>query len=284
MEKIIIYGAGGTGRKFYNTLMSRNDKNTKILAFTDGDVVLWSTELFGIKIISPDEINNYDYDKIVVATLYYDEVISKLENELGIPREKIDTTDINASYASKNREIFLNYYADMVYDKKTSGSVAEGGVWRGDFAKHINALFPDRTLYLFDTFDGFDKRDIVFELEKGFSDSKINGYKFDSEEKVKAILPHPEKVIIHKGYFPETAKDVNDEFVFVNLDFDLYSPILAGLEFFYPKMVYGGVILVHDYFSDLYKGVKTAVDEFCEKEQIVCIPIADERSIAIVKQ
>lgn len=35
----------------------------------------------------------------------------------------------------------------------------------------------------------------------------------------------------------------------------------------------GGIILVHDYFNDRYPGVKKAVDEFCEKENIKCFPI-----------
>lgn len=58
----------------------------------------------------------------------------------------------------------------------------------------------------------------------------------------------------------------NEKFIFVNLDFDLYLPILAGLQFFYPRLAPGGVILVHDYFTKIYHGVKETVDEF--KKQI----------------
>ena len=46
------------------------------------------------------------------------------------------------------------------------GECAEAGVFEGDFAKWINQYFPDRKLYLFDTFEGFDMRDI--EKEKPF--------------------------------------------------------------------------------------------------------------------
>ena len=44
------------------------------------------------------------------------------------------------------------------------GAVAELGVYRGQFASCMNRLFPERTLYLFDTFEGFDPE----ELERGF--------------------------------------------------------------------------------------------------------------------
>ena len=37
------------------------------------------------------------------------------------------------------------------------GAAAELGVYRGGFARCINALLPERELYLFDTFTGFDE-------------------------------------------------------------------------------------------------------------------------------
>src|SRR4051812_35726084 len=40
------------------------------------------------------------------------------------------------------------------------GSVAELGVYKGKFARFINQYFPQRSLFLFDTFEGFDKNDI----------------------------------------------------------------------------------------------------------------------------
>lgn len=60
-------------------------------------------------------------------------------------------------------------------------------------------------------------------------------------------MPHPSNCVIRKGYFPETADGLEMEFCFVNLDMDLYEPILERLRFFYPRMVNGVAILVHDY-------------------------------------
>ena len=45
--------------------------------------------------------------------------------------------------------------------------MAECGVFRGDCTKFINLFFPDRTLYLFDTFGGFEKSDIEYEISLG---------------------------------------------------------------------------------------------------------------------
>lgn len=44
--------------------------------------------------------------------------------------------------------------------KNISSSVAEAGVFRGEFAKYINQFFPDRKLYLYDTFEGFNASDM----------------------------------------------------------------------------------------------------------------------------
>ncbi|MDR1571357.1 MAG: TylF/MycF family methyltransferase, partial [Clostridiales Family XIII bacterium] len=103
-------------------------------------------------------------------------------------------------------------------------------------------------------------------------------------------LPHPEKAIIRKGYFPDTAVNLPGGFKFVNLDLDLYAPTLKGLRLFYPKMLCGSVILIHDYFPDCYPGVKQAITEFEEElistghERLLKIPVGDRISIAIIKR
>jgi len=224
----------------------------------------------------------YEYDKIIITTISHTEVVQTLVDSYGVAREKIDTSYVDSSDPIKTRNLFLSYFAKTVYDRNMPGNVAEGGVFMGEFAKQINLVFPDRKLYLFDTFEGFDKRDLDLENAHAFSDMN-EGHHKSSEEKVKAVLPYPEQVVIRKGYFPETAEGIDDQFCFVNLDFDLYAPILAGLEFLHPKMVKGGVILIHDFFLAEYAGVKTAVDEFCNKEGVSYMPISDEYSIAIIK-
>jgi len=67
------------------------------------------------------------------------------------------------------RNSTLELCANEIYDKNILGSVAELGVYRGDFAKNINKAFLDRELYLFDTFEGFDERDIETEQLKQYS-------------------------------------------------------------------------------------------------------------------
>ena len=64
------------------------------------------------------------------------------------------------------------------------------------------------------------------------------------------------------------------KFAFVNLDCDLHKPMLAGLEFFYPRLSKGGMIFLHDYSSGYWEGCKQAIDMFCKQNkcQIVLLP------------
>jgi len=80
-----------------------------------------------------------------------------------------------------------------------------------------------------------------------------------------------------KGRFPETATAVpsDETFAFVHLDCDLELPIAAGLEFFYPRLAPGGMMVIHDYESGgHWPGVRKAVNEFLKDkpESIIIVP------------
>jgi O-methyltransferase len=70
------------------------------------------------------------------------------------------------------------------------------------------------------------------------------------------------------------------------MDADLYEPTLAGLRWFWPKMVRGGVVLLHDYNSGRFSGVRQAADDFeAEYGKIAFVPLSDlHGSAAFVKE
>lgn len=86
---------------------------------------------------------------------------------------------------------------------------------------------------MFDTFDGFDNRDINKSEDKWSGDFRKNATFKDTSISIVLEKIVNEKAVIHKGYFPETVKNLkNDVYAFVSLDTDLYKPIMAGLEYF----------------------------------------------------
>jgi hypothetical protein len=94
-------------------------------------------------------------------------------------------------------------------------------------------------------------------------------------EAVKKRLSHWNGVHIIKGYFPESATPIREkQFAFVHLDVDIYSSTRGALEFFYDRMINGGIIISHDYGQAA--GVKRAFDEFFvgKQERIIELPMS----------
>jgi len=197
-------------------------------------------------------------------------------------------------YLQRPRKIDKNYFdyirlstlelvSHEINKKNLKGSVAELGVYKGKFAKYINLYFKDRNLYLFDTFEGFDMRDISKEKNKGFS-SGSQDFTNTSVASVLKLMPYPEKCIPVKGFFPDSTKDIHDQFVFVSIDADLYEPIYEGLKFFYKNLVKGGYIFIHDFNNDNYKGARKAVEQFCYETNISFAPIPDSAGSVIINK
>ena len=180
------------------------------------------------------------------------------------------------------RTAVLELMSREILRYRIGGATAELGVYRGDFAKLINHFLPDKKLYLFDTFEGFDKRDTNFDMKTGLRTRTPSDFSQTSEELVLSKMEHPENCIIRKGWFPETTEGIDDIFCFVSLDADLYQPILAGLKFFYPKLLHGGVIMIHDFNNSEYGGARKAVKEFCDENSIGYVCLHDSCGSAVI--
>lgn len=277
--KALIYGAGQTGEQVYHNIKNEYE----VIGFLDGNVEKKGTLVANsVKVLGGvEEIEKLEYDKIFIGSIFYKEIKRTLL-ESGVQEENI-IVDIPNDVTSPVRNTWLECWAGLHKDWKYA--VAEGGVYRGEFSAVINRCFPNSKLYLFDTFEGFDSRDLEIDKKEGFSELEQQQFSNTSEELVLSKLKYKENVEIHKGFFPETAQGVSDTFCFVNLDFDLYQPILEGLRFFYPKMLDDSLILIHDYYNMALPGVKRAIEDY-EKEigqVLLKFPIGDHQSIAVLK-
>ena len=211
------------------------------------------------------------------------------------PKERVVELFQNRASSRDFRVTWLRHFSRFVYEKNLHGNVAECGVFKGDFAQYINLCFPDRKCYLFDSFEGFRAKDIADDnkidninarqVRKDFFE-QIDIFQATNIDLVMAKMPYPDNIIVKQGYVPETLEGVEDSFCFVNLDMDLYTPMLEALRFFYPRMVKNGVLLLHDYYSrGSLTGVEKAVYAY-EKElgiSLCKIPSEISSSLVIVK-
>ncbi|KKL12973.1 hypothetical protein LCGC14_2530370, partial [marine sediment metagenome] len=163
---------------------------------------------------------------------------------------------------------------------KLQGDIAEVGVYRGKSAKRLATAFPDKELHLFDTFEGFPNN-------KGKYDTDISkelfhkGTFFSNFKKLKSLLSEYPNVFFHKGIFSDTCKEVSEKrFALVHLDFDMYEPTKHAIEFFYPRMNPGGVMIFHDY--RFFAGIKKVINEFFEDKKEVVFCWNENQGIAFI--
>lgn len=170
------------------------------------------------------------------------------------------------------RLLFLAANISALEQAGVPGAFAELGVWRGNSAKVIHTLAPQRRLYLFDTFAGFDRADAEAKARPDIAPHFVD----TSAAQVAAFVAAPEVVRIIAGTFPQTAPQVpvEERFALVHLDCDLFQPTLDALIFFYPRLSPGGMVVVHDYGSGRWPGIARAVDGFLadKPEGLVHIP------------
>lgn len=177
-----------------------------------------------------------------------------------------------------NRIRTFELIVEEIGEKNVCGSVAELGVFKGEFAKYINAAFPQKICYLFDTFEGFRVSEAIEEKQAGnCGDAFIERFKDTNESVVIQKMLFPKQIICKKGLFPESLDTLEDTFAFVSLDVDFEQAIYDGLDYFYPRLNVGGYMFVHDYNSATLKGVRNAINRYenDHKIKIAKVPIPD---------
>jgi hypothetical protein len=221
------------------------------------------------------EFVNLNSDFYIAAKPDYVTELNKIENFHDIYKEWIQKSK-KANSIDLTRLYMLHMQIDRIKSDNIDGDIAELGVYRGSTAKIFKKLLPNKELYLFDTFEGFDKRDTEAKGSKGdFAESLENVMSYVGAERVHYI----------KGYFPESAEKLDPEvkFSLVHLDADLLNPQLAGLEFFYPKLAKGGIIIVHD-CNNYFEGSREALDKFCSEYNVASVLMPDKSGSAIIQK
>jgi hypothetical protein len=181
-----------------------------------------------------------------------------------------------------NRLWFFILNITNVINDKIEGDFAEVGVYKGNSSSVLvhYAKKANRIVYLFDTFQGFDLKDLV-----GVDHNKKVEFQNNSLNNVKTFLGI-DNVSYEVGYFPETfdSERHSRKFAVLSFDVDLYEPMKNCLEYFFPLLSKGGIIFIHDYSSCHWNGAKKAVDEFCFANKIFPVLMPDKSGTAVIRK
>jgi O-methyltransferase len=285
--KVGIFGAGQAGRMISTWLPAEQ----QLVCYIDNNEEKQGGQMESVPVCSWEEARAQEPELIWVAVLNREaqKTLIQQMRETGYEGEIRTIQDMRK--IQDIRLSVLRLAAQEIRTRNIPGEMAELGVYRGAFAAEMNRCLPEKMLYLFDTFEGFAEEDVAIESAYGNCRAKAGAFGDTSVELVKEVLPHPEKAVFCPGRFPESLSKLegkcktsmqNQKYALVSLDTDLYEPTYQGLCWFYPALNPGGMLLVHDYNSMQFPGVKAAVERYCKEQGVYVVPIMDIHGSAIL--
>jgi len=160
------------------------------------------------------------------------------------------------------------------YAQNLTGDYIEFGSFRGGSAAVILQHMPlSKTLYVLDSFEGMPEPSIHDNYHKkgDFSETSF-------ERVVGGLSRLGKNFVVLKGYFEDTIAKLQAQqdlrFSFAHIDVDLFESVNTALNFVYPRMEQGGIIIFDDYHAPTCLGAKKAVDEFFMKRVEIISPLA----------
>lgn len=186
------------------------------------------------------------------------------------------------AYGDISRFYFFCLAFDQMTKEGVIGDIAELGAYKGETAS-VLAIMARRmgtTAWILDTFEGFNPKDLT-----GIDAPHAQEFEDTSLEAVRALVGEENTRFI-KGYFPDSAAQMPDDlrFALVHIDCDLYAPISAALRYFYPRLLPGGYLIIHDYACLAWDGAEAAVDEFFADKPEPVIPLTDGCGSAVIRK
>jgi hypothetical protein len=210
------------------------------------------------------------------------------ELERLIKGHKLSSQDILENFMLFYRRVnFAKHLAHIEIFNKTielPGSIVELGVFKGasfmTFLKMCDIYCAGDTLKKvigFDTFSGFmdiDEKDGGINQKRDLKKGGFNASDFlptlESAielEQADSFIPRFKRAELVKGDVMETVpryvkRNPGLRISLLHLDLDLYEPTKVALEYLYPKVVPGGIVLLDEYGMEGFPGESAAFDEY----------------------
>jgi len=175
------------------------------------------------------------------------------------------------------------YFASLV--KKLEGDYVECGVNTGAYSRAVIDYIDFNTLhkkfYLLDTFEGFPLEQIT-EQEKLAGVGVYGGghYKDVHLQVIDTFKDFNVKII--KGRVPATLAECDAaKIAYLSIDMNAVAPEIAAAEYFWNKVVLGGVILLDDYGFPMHINQKLAFDRFAREKNVEILSLPTGQGIII---
>lgn len=193
-------------------------------------------------------------------------------------RRSLEATT-TAPYALRRRSRFHLLYRLIEEILPLEGAIAECGCYRG-LSSHLmlsrlrraDPGFSGAGYHVFDSFEGLS--------EPGPEDRQIGddppalrvhlaaqrGWFAVPLDVVRQGLAEFPDVSYHPGWIPASLSGQPERrYRFVHLDLDLHDPTLGALEYFFPRLVQGAILVCDDFN---WPGERKAIEDFCARHGV----------------
>jgi len=277
----------GIERRHSSVLRKEKKGSYKIIVFA-----VSNRSLQEISIKLNDLGLEYGKDFIYYSDFFYQNFVKKIKRDLGV---KIDPKiyQFAFSFTLNSRSLLHTtilgswLFLELIKQvDKLKGQIAEVGAYEGgnslcalNFMTYLNS----KRFYILDSFEGFPELNINDPKEHKKGDYNI---KVSFNEIKDRFFIFPQAKLL-KDFVPASFKRIpkNEKFSLVFYDCDLYQPALDTFKFFWPRIVRGGYLIIHDYKTEAggFTGVKKATDQFFADKKIKLVSFF-ENTMAVIKK
>lgn len=204
-------------------------------------------------------------------------VFAQYVAEFSEPDRKFDALYLEGLFATgtapkplRRRDRFRRLVREFELTLELGGHIAECGCFKGlssfllcSRLRQHDARFDGSGYEIYDSFQGLSDPQPEDALSSGADDLvaqslKAGKFAFPLEEVQRALAAFP-RISYRPGWIPQAFPNDDRRYRFAHVDVDLYHPTKMSLEYFWARLVLGGVMVCDDYNWD---GAKRAVDEF----------------------
>jgi hypothetical protein len=146
----------------------------------------------------------------------------------------------------------IDFIAERI--KNISGDIVECGVWKGATFSYMANVFPERTMWAYDSFEGIpaDKHQTKYtekynNMWSTCCPDLVADVSFLYDSFSKYNVQDINRINIVKGWFKDTLPNAKHPIALLRVDGDLYSSTYEILEYLYPLVVDGGFVIFDDY-------------------------------------
>lgn len=199
----------------------------------------------------------------------------------------------SASGVPNAQQRLYNLVGFLGFTAGVEGLTAECGCFRGlsayvmnHYLRNADPQFRGHGFHIFDSFQGLSEPAPADRIDDpsipvGGAPRKAGMFSAPLED-VRATLDEFPEIGFHPGWIPESLEEAPPgPYRLVHVDLDLHDPTKDAIEFFWPRLATGGVLVCDDYGSIRWPGARTAVEEFCSAQGVPLLSLSTGQAVLL---